>query len=283
MAGLLGSALQVFDQYAYMARNLVETQKTEEFNSASGGAIVMSTESIQGDFAHDAGWNKLTSLVGNVNPETAVADETPVPLTQYDEKAVNIAHSSKSVNIEPLRLKWIKSNPMVAGAALGQQVGRAMLKNKVNNAVTALVASIGSLSAAVTNNQGTTASDANNISIDMILEARGKLGDHLMDLRAWIMHSAVWTRYARKNVKDFTELYSYDGVAVMRDPLGVRFIITDDPALKYTHSSQDKYNTLGLVEGALRCYDDGRLITNMDVSNRSVSYTHLTLPTICSV
>lgn len=275
MAGRLASALEVFDKYAYRGRNLVEQQKVDEFNSASNGAIVINNTAMTGDFDHNAGWARLASLVSNIDVGQTIADETPVPLTQYDEKAVHVAHGSKSVSFEALRLEWIGLNQRVAGAAVGQQVGVGMVKNKVNCTIGALVACIGSLPAAVTNNQGTTAADANNISLDMLLQARGKMGDKLRDVRAWIMHSAAWTRYTRKNVKDYTTLYSYDGVAVFRDPLDTRFIITDDPALKYTHSSQDKYNTLGLVSNAVQIYDDGRLITNMEVSNRTMIQTTL--------
>ena len=274
MAGRLGNALEVFDKYAYRGRTLVETQMVEEFNSASGGAVVMQG-GMTGDFEDQAGWQKLSTLVTNLNLGATVADETPTPLTQYNERAVHIAQGSKSVSFEPLRLSWIGLNPRVAGATVGQQVGRGMVKNKVNNGIQALVTCMNNLPATTTNNQGTTAADANNIGLDMLLQARGKLGDHFRKLKTWVMHSAAWNRFTRKNVKDFTELFVYEDLAVFRDPLGTRFIITDDPALKYTHSSQDKYRTIGLVEGALRFYDSGQLITNVDNSNRSLIQTTL--------
>ena len=273
MAGLLDSTVQVFDAYSRQGRTLVETQKLEQFNEASGGAIKLITKHKDGDFEHQSGWNKLAGLVSNQSLSATVADEVPVALSQYDEKAVSVFHSTKSVSLEESRLKWIRSNARLAGAALGQQVGIGMLKNKLNNVLAAAKSCLTQVSGAYQDNKGTTAAPANQIDAAMLVQARGKMLDHLTEIKTWVMRSEAWTRYTLKNLSSYKELFNYKGVAVFRDVLDTRFIITNDPALTFAHNSLTKYYTLGLVADAAIVYDDGDMVTNIETTNRSLIQT----------
>ena len=156
-----------------------------------------------------------------------------------------------------------------------QQIGIATVKNKFNDAVAAGVGAITNTTTATLDKRGTTASEDNTINADMLLQAAALMGDHFEDIRTWLMHSQSWFKFARNNLKDYQRLFNYRGVTVMEDTLGNQFIITDDNSLQFSHQSQVKYRTLGLLEGAIKVYDDGEMYNNIDTRNRTRIQTTL--------
>ena len=272
MAGLLNSAIQVFDRYSYKGRTIVENQVIDDYSAKSNGAIVIERMAPEGEFEHMAGWNKVPDLVRNIDIQPDIGDETPVKLTEYDEKAVQVVHSSKTVSFEEIQIEVTNRDPATAGSAWGRQVGIAALRNKFNNAVAAAAGSI--LSAGLTggltlDKSGTTASASNQINADMLLECSGIMGDHFQEIRSWLMHSQAFIRFARNNLKDYQRLFQYKGVTIMEDLFGKQFFITDDPSLQFSQNSLVKYRTFGLLEGAIKVYDPGYMRNNIQVNNKT--------------
>lgn len=93
-----------------------------------------------------------------------------------------------------------------------------------------------------------TATDAELVSAEAVLDTRQTMGDAMSDLRTLIMHSVVYTRLSKQNLIDF--IPNSDGKVMFPTYLGYN-VIVDDGAKRITGSNRTKYVTYLLGADAI--------------------------------
>ena len=260
---------QIFNDFAYIAKTQVETQKTDKFNDKSNGTIVMMPAPFTGDEYNEASFKRIASLLAI---EDAYVDGTTkeATMTQLKQTSVKVAASTPAVEMSPMWYDWIQQKPEVAGAAYAKQLAVASVKLKLNSAIACLITCIEKNSSAVLDEKGTTEDATKRLSIEMIMDGSNLFGDASGDLGAIICHSDAWNAYCKSNLANHSRLFSYGSVVVRVDPYGRTFIVTDSEEFKFTDNSLTKYKTVLLSGDAVTVMEDPTLYrTNIDDTNVS--------------
>ena len=258
---------QVFNEFAYISKTQVETQKTDLFNDKSQGCISMFPAPFTGDRYEEASFKRIANLLA---VEDAYSDESSktANIEQLKEVSVKQMASTPAVRMDKHTYDWIQQKPENAAAAYGQQLAVSSVKLKLNTALDALVTCIGKESGAVLDKSGTTANVANQLDIKMIVDGAQLFGDQQGDLKVIVCHSQVWGAYIKRNLDQWDQLFKYDTVNVRNDIYDRVFIVTDSPSLTFTENSITKYNTLLLAPMAAVIMEDPTLYrTNIDDTN----------------
>lgn len=242
------SDLAVYSEYAYSTATEILSQQIDLFNAATNGAIVLSLAANQGDFNDVAFFKKISGLVRRRNAygTGAVSEKN---LQMLVDTMVKIAAGTPPVRIDPGMFRWIQLNPQVAGAVLGQQLAKDMLADMLNTGIGVACAALGNV-AANKLDVHTASGTAGTMTFANLGAAAAKFGDRSDAIVAWIMHSTPFFQMYQTNLANAAQLFNYETVNVIRDPLGKLFVITDSPNM-FVDTTIDYYNTLGLVSGGL--------------------------------
>ena len=237
--------LEVFNRQVYTAATEVVDQQVELFNANSNGTIVLRPSNVNmGDFSMEASFKAISKLVRRRDVSNGTNAVDAVRLGQLKNVSVKVASGTSPIVWERAQFAWIKQNPAQAAAVIGEQLAKAMLQDQLNVAIKGLVAAMGANSAVVLDKSGDTGKEA--IRPAYLAAAAGLFGDRQMDIAAWVIHSKSMTDLWQNALTNAEQLFRYESVAVMRDPFGRIFVMTDSPDLLATNV----YSTLGLVEGA---------------------------------
>lgn len=258
---------QVFNDFAYIAKTQVETQKTDKFNEKSNGTIVMMPAPFTGDYYHEAWFKRIANLLQIEDAYDDSATRTAA-ISQLKQTSVKVAASTPAVEMSPMWYDWLQQKPEVAGAAYAKQLAIASVKLKLNAALACLVTALGKTSGAVLDESGAGKDATKNLSLEMIIEGQHKFGEASGDLAAIVCHSDAWTAYVKSNLSNHERLFSYGSLVVRTDPFGRTFIVTDSDELTFTQNSITKYRTLLLAPDAITVMEDPTLYrTNIDDTN----------------
>lgn len=235
--------LQVFNKQTYLTLTETVAQEVDKFNAASAGAIVLQNTPAAGDFDIKASFKAIAGLVRRRNAygTGAVASAR---LEQLLNASVKVAAGTKPIDYDPAQYNWVLQNPELAAYEIGQQLAKARVADMLNTGIRAAVAAIKGNSAVV-QGAGTDAA-----SFTLLNSGSAKFGDRSSMIKAWILHSTTMHNLYAKALTNTENLFTYDGINVVKDPFGRLFVITDSPALVDT-TATTFYNTLGLVEGAV--------------------------------
>lgn len=258
---------QVFNEFAYIAKTQVETQKTDIFNEKSQGCISMFPAPFTGDLYQEASFKRIANLLAI---EDAYGDDetTTADLEQLKEVAVKVMSATPAVRMDKHTYDWIQQKPEHAAAAYGKQLAVASVKLKLNTLISGLVTCITKETGAVLDKKGTTEAKTAQLDINMLIDGAQLFGDASGDLKVIVCHSNVWASYLKRNLEQWDQLFKYSTVAVRQDISDRYFIVTDSPNLQFTHSSLTKYRTLMLSVGAGVIMEDPTLYrTNIDDTN----------------
>lgn len=245
------SDLAVFNEYTYSALTEVLAQNVELFNAATEGALTLRVEAMGGDFSDTTFYAALAGIVRRRNPyaDGAIAEKV---LSQKIDTMVKVAAGTPPIRIDPAWYAWIKRNPAEAAAALGQQMAKQVLADKLNVAIGAVTAAISGTPALVNDISGNTGSAALPSPIALGNTAI-KMGDNMSAILCWIMFSKSWNDLYGEALTNNERLFDYGNVAVSRDPMGRRYIMADNPGLMApgANGAPAKFHTLGLTENAV--------------------------------
>lgn len=258
---------QVFNEFAYIAKTQVETQKTDLFNAESSGALSLLPAPFTGDYYREASFKRIANLLSIAD---AYADNQTANanLTQLQEISVKVMAATPAVRLDKHTYDWIQQSPEYAAAAYGQQLAVSTVKLKLNTLLQALVTCILKTTGAVLDKKGTTAAAANQLDIKMLIDGCQLFGDASGDLKIIVCHSDVWASYVKRNLDQWDQLFTYGTVNVRKDISDRFFLVTDAPALSFTHNALTKYRTLVLAPGAGVIMEDPTLYrTNIDDTN----------------
>jgi hypothetical protein len=282
MAGL--SSLKVFNQYAKGSMTETLQQQVEKFNAASNGAIVLVVKRNDGDFSDVSFWKRMENLVRR-RDSYGTGAVTAIDLEQLADTSVKVAAGTPPVNIPPSRMKWILKEPKEQAVVYGQQLAIAMLADMLNTGVGAARAALSGVSTGGFTGTGVvTNGKAAIVNYVAMSNATKPFGDRASRIACWVMHSLPTFDLMGANLTNAAQLFTYDTVRVLADPLGRPFVITDSPSLTNPLGIDDgdgssgdgdaggsvaipSYFHLGLVPGAVMVEDNADFEQNIETAN----------------
>lgn len=235
-------------------------QKTDQFNAASGGAIVLSTASWRGDFSRESFFNQIASAKRRVDRYAAIKSQAATALTQGEHVGVKVAGGFGPVLFEPAQMTWLNEDPASAIRAISEGFSDALLADQLNTAVGAAVAAVSGQTALV-NDVSTTA----GLSLNVLNNSHAKFGDQSQLLVTDIMTGAAYHTLVDKALTNTNQLFVAGNVMVV-DVLGKRYVISDIPAL-YEAGTPNKTKVLSVVANGIIVDNASDIISNIDTSN----------------
>lgn len=235
-------------------------QKTDVFNAASGGAIVLSSAAWKGDFSKESFFNQIASARRRVDRYAAIAVQAPTALTQGEHVGVKVAGGFGPVLFEPSQMTWLNEDPASAIRAISEGFSDALLQDQLNTAIASAVAAV-SGQAALVNDVSATA----GLTLNALNNSHAKFGDQSQLLVADVMTGAAWHKLVDKALTNSSQLFASGNVMVV-DILGKRYVISDIPAL-YEAGTPNKSKVLSVTASGIIVDNTSDIIANMDTSN----------------
>jgi len=256
------SNMAVFNKTVQTATIETLAQRVEKFNSASAGAIQLTTQGFEGDYLQEAMWSSIHSSVRRVDRYASNGTPSTTDLAQIQHNTVKIAGGFGPIRWEPGQLSWVMKNPAEAVEVISRNLAEAMMKDMLNSAIAAAVAAIEAQSSSTVYDTGTGPVTYRDINL-----AHAKFGDHSDTIVCNVMDGTTYHYLIDNNLANSANLFQAAGVTVV-DILGKRVVVTDAPALRETGTGADQ-KVLGLVAGGVVVHDAGDLITNVETNNGS--------------
>lgn len=254
------SQMQVFNDFIMPATLETLDQMLNAFNEASAGTIVLSPDGFTGDFLQESFFQTLAAAQRRVDRYAANGAASATDLTELKNSSVKIAGGFGPVRYEPSQMTWLQ-RPTVQGVEVASRAfAEILLKDQLNTAIAALVASI-TAQASATNDVSATA----GITQAGLNASHAKFGDASQSLLAQVMQGTTYHKLIGQALTNAQQLFQAGNVLVV-DILGKRTVVTDAPALMQT-GTPNKEIILSLVQGAALVHDGRDIITNVDTTN----------------
>lgn len=253
------SSMQVFQEEVQSSMTEVLADKTNLFNAASNGALILESDSFAGDYSKEAFYKKISGLVRRRNAYGSGA-VTAKSLTQDLTVSVKVAAGTPPVTFNLEDFNWINKDPVEAGVVIGEQMAGDMLSDMLNTAVSALVAAMTNVGATVVHD-GT----AGTATLNALNSGAALFGDRSGSIAAWLLHSKVAHNIYDVALTNANRLFEFGTVQVIQDGFG-RPLIVFDSSSSITAGTPDTYHTLGLVQGAVNIRQQG-FTDNFETSN----------------
>lgn len=235
-------------------------QKTDQFNAASGGAIVLSTAAWRGDFSRESFFNQIASAKRRVDRYAAIATQAATALTQGEHVGVKVAGGFGPVLFEPAQMTWLNEDPASAIRAISEGFSDALLADQLNTAVGSAVAAVSGQAALVNDVSAT-----GGLTLNVLNNSHAKFGDQSQLLVTDVMTGAAWHKLIDKALTNSSQLFASGNVMVV-DILGKRYVISDIPAL-YEAGTKNKSKVLSVVANGIIVDNASDIISNVDTSN----------------
>jgi len=260
------SDLQVYSEYAYASFTEVLQQQIDLFNTATGGALLLSSAAHQGDFSQTAFFAKIaggTVRRRNAYGSGSVAEKT---LSQLEDVSVKVAAGTPPIRIDKGQFNWIQMNPQVAGAVLGQQLAVDSMADMLNTGLGIAYSALAGESDVVLDVTADATPANRNVTWQNLNKAQALFGDRSARVGVWIMHSTPMHSLYGNNLTNGERLFTYGTVNVLRDPFGKLLVMTDSPQL-VTVGTPNEYHVLGLTPGAVIIGQNNDFDANEEATN----------------
>lgn len=258
------SNMQVYNEDIVGTTIELLAQKTDVFNAASGGTIILSTARFRGDFSRESFFNQIASAKRRVDRYAANGTQAATALTQGEHVGVKVAGGFGPVLFEPAQLTWLSEDPAAAIRAIAEGFSDALLQDQLNTAVAAAVAAVGGQTALVNDVSALTAG-AGALTLNVLNNSHAKFGDMSQMLRADVMHSSAYHKLIDKALTNENHLFVSGNVQVV-DILGKRYVVSDIPALSVA-GTPNKSKVLSVVANGIIVDNTSDIIANMETSN----------------
>ena len=253
------SDMKVFNDYLQGTTAETVAQMVDKFNAASGGAIVLTSQGIEGDYKYESFWASIHAAQRRVDRYNTNGTPSSTSLSQLQAVGVKVAGGFGPILWEPGQISWIKKSPQEALEVISRNLAEAIVKDQLNTAIACAVAAIEPQTTA-TYDTGTGPITYADINL-----AHAKFGDSSGLIVCDVMDGTAYHNLIAANLANTPTLFQYNSVTVV-EILGKRVIVTDAPALRETGTGADQ-KVLGLVAGGVTVYDGSDVITNIATTN----------------
>jgi len=235
-------------------------QKINQFNAASGGAIVLNSQAWEGDFTKESFFASLAGAQRRVDRYAAIASQASTALTAGELVGVKVAGGFGPVLFEPSQLSYLQKSPAAAIMAISEGFSDALLADQLNTSVGAAVAAVENVAALVNDVSG-----SGGITQVVLNNSHRKFGDQSQLLIADVMTGDVYHRLIGEAIANAGQLFVSGNVQVV-EILGKLFVVSDIPAL-YEAGTPNKDKVLSVVAQGIIVDNAGDIITNMETTN----------------
>lgn len=253
------SDMKVFNDYLQGTTAETVAQMVDKFNAASGGAIVLTSQGIEGDYKYESFWASIHAAQRRVDRYNTNGTPSSTSLSQLQAVGVKVAGGFGPILWEPGQISWIKKSPQEALEVISRNLAEAIVKDQLNTAIACAVAAIEPQTTA-TYDTGTGPITYADINL-----AHAKFGDSSSLIVCDVMDGTAYHNLIAANLANTPTLFQHNSVTVV-EILGKRVIVTDAPALRETGTGADQ-KVLGLVAGGVTVYDGSDVITNIATTN----------------
>lgn len=254
------SQMQVFNEFFMPA--IIETlgQDVAKFNSASGGAIRLTTEGFTGDFLQESFYAQIHSAQRRVDRYASNGAASSTDLTQLQHDSVKIAGGFGPILYEPSQMTWLQKPTAEGIEVASRNFSEALLADQLNTAIAGLVA-------AMENNASVTSdvSAGSGLSYSALNNTNALFGDASGNIMTNVMTGAMFHKLIGNNLSNVERLFEANNVRVV-DILGRLVVVTDAPALLEA-GAPDKAKILGLTDSAATVSNSNDIITNIQTDN----------------
>jgi len=250
--------MQVFNTQLKTAIVEKLTQRSDVFNAASGGAILLANASNMGDYKEESFWNNAASALRDIDAYAAQGAAGTTALSQDLLRTVKAMKGFGPLVWEPSQLTWIQSNPGEALSVISTSLSEAMLQAQCNRAIGVAVAGLANV-ANLTNDISAT----DPVTQAALNNTHALFGDKSPMLVSQVMTGATYHKLIGDALANSAQLFSSETVTVV-DILGKRTVVTDSPAL----IAGGKNRVLCLTPGAVSIEPNNDFISNIETSNQ---------------
>ncbi|WP_392559783.1 major capsid protein [Orbus mooreae] len=234
--------LYIFQQQVSTAATELVAQSVQEFNAASGGALVLGSGDHIGDYVEQTSWQLLGGLAQRRNAYGS-GTLTPQELGQLLDRMVKIDGRIGPISVTPTMMKRLGKDVSEASAVVAAQSAEAMIQDYLNTTGSALKAAISTNTDAVTDLSEATVVPP---SLRGLNKGAKPFGDAYSRLVTWLMDGATFNDFIDETLTNANRLFQIGNISIMQDGMGRRFVVSDIPAL----SDGDLQHVLGLTVGA---------------------------------
>lgn len=242
------SDLAVFTDSTWTTVTEILDQQVNLFNSASQGAIVLTSRPFAGDFDESSFFPFLSGLVRRRDPYSmgAIGSKS---LRNVIETMVKVGAGTPVMDLTPSQFRWIQQNPEEAAAQFSLQLAPQILADMLGTAIRSTYAAMSNVPSMITD-VSAAAAPTDLLTLPNLNSASAKMGDRYNELVAWVMHSKNLFDLFGSNLANGASLFTFGTVAIRADHLGRPFVVSDQPDLIIS-GTPNKYAVLGLTAGAV--------------------------------
>jgi hypothetical protein len=237
------SDFKIYDEQFFGGMTEVLMQNANAFNEASLNAIQLVPQILKGNYEKESFFTEISGLVSR-RDVTSVAAATDIAMAQAEHASVKLSRKIGPVAQTLDAFHKISMDPQEMSFILGQQFGKGVTLDYLNETVKALVAALGGQSAVTFDYSGT-----GTLTHGVLAQGLSKFGDNASNIIAWVMHSKPFFDLIGQSITDkitnVADVVIHTGVPAA---LGRPVIVSDCADLKVS-GTPDKYYTLGLVQG----------------------------------
>ena len=268
--------LKIFNQYAHMAYQYMDTTFRQILNEQTGGTITSQVRPKDGNYCIESYWanDADQAVLEAPNVQSTVTGEE---FTQVQRVDIKVGCRMKPYQWQNFATRWAGIPDDQQGALWGRTVAESFNRKKIETVVSSLVACFvkGLLTSGkdteiekvVDDQSGTTAANDKRLDLSKLIVARGKFGDMFGEISGVVMHSGAFFGMQAENLRAFQELFLYPGSFVTRSPDGLMFFVTDLPVLTYQKGSVTNYRTLLLRPMAATIFENNDFRQHIEDSN----------------
>ena len=270
--------LHIFQHQVSLAATELVAQAVQQFNEASGGALVFGDGDHIGDYIEQTSWQLLGGLAQRRNAYGS-GNLTPQELGQILDRMIKVDGRIGPVSVTPTMMKRTGKDVSEAAAVVSAQAAEAMLQDYLNTAGAALKAAISGNAAAVTDLTATGSAP----SLRGLNKGTRPFGDAYSRIIARLMDGATFNDFMDETLTNSSNLFQIGNVAIKQDGFGRRFVISDIPSL----SEGNKQHSLGLVTGAAAVQTSPLIMKAQDVLGqeniKALMQGNMISPSVCVV
>jgi hypothetical protein len=233
----------IYHQQFFSGVTEVLEQNTDIFNQASQNCIQLVPQSKLGDYEQASFVQLVSGLVAR-RVTTSVATAVDKALTMAELVSVKLNRRIGPVAQTRDAFRKIAQDPALLSFLLGQQAGKAIMVDYVDEAINAIDAALSGVAGLIFDGS------AGGMTHAKLVTGMSKMGDAASRIRCWVMHSKPYFDLIQQALTD--KIFEVAGVVIMSGTVatfGKPTIIIDSPQLVIAGTTA-KYITLGLVEGA---------------------------------
>ena len=235
-------------------------QKIDLFNTASGGTIILDSNTFRGDFSKESFFAQIAGAKRRVDRYAANGAQASTALSQSELVGVKVAGGFGPILFEPAQMTWLQEDPGAAITAIATGFADALLADQLNTAVGAAVAAVENIAALVNDVSGST-----GITQVALNGSHAKFGDMSGMLRADVMTGSVYHRLVAEALNNSNRLFESANVQVV-DILGKIAVVSDIPALSEA-GVPNKDKVLSVTTGGIIVDNASDIISNMETTN----------------